>query len=378
MKKILFVTKSEMIGGIEKVLIEIANLLDKSKYEITVMTGEYNNEIKANLPKHVIYKSLFKKRFRGLDRILVHFPPTLLHKIFIKQYYDVEISFQEGYPTKIIAGANRKSKKICWFHNDPYYYDFNLPFFRNKNDLLDNLEKFDQIIAVSKFIAEGYKKYINLNKDIRVIYNPIDYNKINKLSRMHVNDLNNNNNNNIFRICYVGRLSEEKQVDMLVESVISLHKEVKNIELVIIGEGHKFNDIYNKVVHANAKNYIKFLGYKENPYPYIQKSSLLVCCSKTESFCLVVAESLALGTPVVSTKCGGPEEILENGRYGLLIENNLESLILGIKDMIKKRELYLTYKNFTKTNMEKFDKKFIISKIENILEESVYGKNSPV
>ena len=132
MKKILFVTKSEMIGGIEKVLIDVAGLLNQSKYEITVMTGEHNKEIKSHLPEHINYKSLFKKRFRGLDRMLVHLPSTLLHKIFIKQSYDVEISFQEGYPTKIIAGANKRVKKICWFHNDPYYYDFNQPFFEIK------------------------------------------------------------------------------------------------------------------------------------------------------------------------------------------------------------------------------------------------------
>ena len=376
MKKILFVTKSEMIGGIEKVLIDIASLLDKSKYEITVMTGEHNKEIKKYLPEHIKYKSLFKKRFRGLDRILVHLPSTLLHKIFIKQYYDVEISFQEGYPTKIIAGANKRSKTICWFHNDPYYYDFNQPFFRNKKDLKDNLEKFDEIIAVSNFIAEGYKEYIHLNKEVKVIYNPIDFNKIIKLSREDINDLD--KKENIFRICYVGRLSEEKQVDMLVDSVISLHAKYKNIELIIIGDGHKFNDLYNKVVSENAQDYIKFLGYKENPYPYIQESSLLVCCSRTESFCLVVTESLALGVPVLSTKCGGPEEILEYGKYGMLVENDLESLSTGIEEMINNRDLYLTYKNQTSDSLNKYDKSFIISQIENILEEREYEKNSIV
>ncbi|MFJ7830509.1 glycosyltransferase [Peribacillus sp. NPDC097284] len=368
MKKILFISKSDTIGGLEKVLLDIVCSLDISKYEITVMTGSYNEEIQRNLPQNIYYKNLFKKKFRGLDSILVYFPPFLLHKFFIKQYYDIEISFQEGYPTKIISGAHRKTKKVCWLHNDPDYYDFNLPFFRSKKQLKKNLNKFDNVIAVSNFIVEGYKKYIDLNTVIQVIYNPIDFKKIKELSNEHIFDLTDSNGK--FRICYLGRLSEEKQVDMLVESVISLHDYYRNIELIIIGVGHKHEDLYNRVQMANAEGYIKLLGYKNNPYPYLSKSSLLVCCSITESFCLSVVESIALNIPVLSTKCGGPEEILDNSKYGLLVENNYDSLSLGIKSMLDNRELFMDYKNFNLETFNKFEKSYIISQIENMLEES--------
>jgi glycosyltransferase involved in cell wall biosynthesis len=376
MKKILFLTKSEMMGGIEKVLLELVFSLNRTKYEITVMTGEINDEIKNNLPADVQYRSLFKKRYRGLDRILVHFPAVILHKIFVKDKYDVEISFQEGYPTKIISGANERTKKICWFHNDPYYYDFNLPFFRNKKVLKENLERFDKIISVSNFISQGYKRYMNLNKEISVIYNSVDFQKIAELATETVNDLT--TDEDVFRICYVGRLSEEKRVDMLVEGIISLNKLYKNIELIIIGDGHKFSDISNKVVTEKAQKYIKLLGYKKNPYAYIKRSSLLVCSSLTESFCLVVAEALALGVPVLSTKCGGPEEILENGNIGMLVENDLESLVLGIKEMINNRGLYSKYKNINFNQSIKYERNHIISQIETILGEEANEKSSVV
>ncbi|WP_121610092.1 glycosyltransferase [Mesobacillus foraminis] len=368
MKKVLFISKSGEIGGLEKVLIDITALLDRTKYEVTVMTGEYNQEIKNYLPKDIKYSCLFKKRFRGLDRILVHFPSTLLHKIFIKQFYDVEISFQEGYPTKIIAGASKNSRKVCWLHNNPYYYDFNQPFFKNKDALKQSLEKFDQIVAVSNFIAKGYTRYMELNKQIKVVYNSIDLKKIITLSKENINDLD-ESNDKVFRICYVGRLSEEKQVDLLIESVLSLRVRYENIELNIIGEGHKFNDLYDKVVRANASDYIKFLGYKENPYPYMSRASMLVCCSLTESFCLVVAEAIALGVPVLSTKCGGPEELLENGHYGLLVDNNLEALTNGIAEMINNQEVYNKYKMIDDFHLKKFDKNFIIKQVENIIDE---------
>jgi glycosyltransferase involved in cell wall biosynthesis len=377
MKKILFITKSEMMGGIEKVLLELVSSLNRTKYEVTVMTGEINDELKTNLPADVQYRSLFKKRFRGLDRILVHFPPSILHKIFVKNKYDVEISFQEGYPTKIISGANKDTKKVCWFHNDPYYYDFNLPFFRNKKVLKVNLESFDEIVSVSSFIAKGYKKYMNLNKEISVIYNSIDVQKVTELSKETINDLT--IDEDVFRICYVGRLSEEKRVDMLVEGIISLKKLYKNIELIIIGDGHKFSEISNRVITEKAQGYIKLLGYKENPYPYIKSSSLLVCSSITESFCLVVAEALALGVPVLSTKCGGPEELLENGNIGMLVENNLDSLVLGIKEMVNNRDLYSKYKNINfRQSLNKYERNHIISQIESILGEETHEESSIV
>lgn len=368
MKKVLFLTKSEMIGGIEKVLIDIVGFLDPSKYEVTVMTGQHNSKLEQSLPKHVNYKSLFRKRFKGLDRLLVHLPPKILHKLFIRKLYDIEISFQEGYPTKIISGASKATKKICWFHNDPLYYDFNLPFFRSKTKLCSNLEDFDEIIAVSKFIAHRYENYLNLNNPIKVVYNPLDSSKIRKLSKQKIVDLN--KRQEIFRLCYVGRLSEEKQIDMLISSIIALHSKYPYLELVIIGEGHKYDDIHDKVISAHAEGYIKLLGYKNNPYPYIDQSSMLVCCSKTESFCLVVAESITIGTPVLSTRCGGPEEILEDGNYGLLVENNVEALTLGIEEMVQNKNLYMSYRNKSK-GFRKYEKDCVKKQIECVLEGDI-------
>ncbi|WP_077623687.1 glycosyltransferase [Sediminibacillus massiliensis] len=376
MKKVLFITKSQMFGGVEKVLIDIVNLLDPLKYQITVMTEEQNTEVKKNLPSHVEYKSIFKKRFRGLDRVLVHFPPFLLHKMFINNFYDIEVSFQEGFPTKLVAGSNGKTKKISWFHNDPYYYDFNLPYFREKKNLKKYVNKFDRLVTVSNVVSNNYKKYINFDKELKVIYNPIDTALIKKLSKETVTDLE--NNESIFRICFIGRLSEEKQVGMLIDSVVRLHTDYSNIELIIVGDGHQFSDIENKISNSHANGFIKLLGYKDNPYPYIYKSSLLICCSKTESFCLVVAESLLLGTPVLSTKCGGPEEILENGKYGMLVDNDSESLLKGIEKMLKDKGLYFSYRNKGYTILNKFDKNIIRKEIEEVLKEEENEKDCAI
>ncbi|WP_391557560.1 glycosyltransferase [Robertmurraya sp.] len=375
-KKILFVTKSEMLGGLEKVLIDIVDFLDNSIFDITVMTGTKNEDIAKGLPRNVKYEYLFKKKFRGLDRILVHLPSVILHKLFIRKKYDIEISFQEGYPTKIVAGSSRNTKKICWFHNDPYYYDFNLPYYNNKANLKKELNKYDKKVAVSEFIVEQYDKYLGIGNGINVIYNPIDYSRVKRDANEIVEDIQ--KIPDLFRLCYIGRLSEEKQVDMLIDSVQMLYEKynsTNNLELIIIGDGHLYSQIAKKIEDLDAKEYIKLLGFKKNPYPYIKESTLLVCSSLTESFCLSVAEALILGTPVISTRCGGPEELLNKGEYGIVTENNSQSLFEGIEQIMTNKNLLTYYKNKIDNYPKKFEKEIIQYKVIDLLKEVLHEED---
>ncbi len=133
MKKILFLITTLGGGGAEKVLSTIVKNLDKTKYDITVMTvtdtGVYIDEVK----KYVKYKGCFKDRKPGRDLIskvknyiylnivkeflIKH--PKIFYRIFIREKYDVEIAFLENVCSKIISNSsNIKSKKYLWIHID--------------------------------------------------------------------------------------------------------------------------------------------------------------------------------------------------------------------------------------------------------------------
>ena len=112
--------------------------------------------------------------------------------------------------------------------------------------------------------------------------------------------------------------------------------------------------IKEKISELDMKDNVQLLGFKENPYPYIKEADLFVCASIHESYCLVVAESLVVGTPVVSTMCTGPIELLDNGRYGLLVENSENGLCAGIREMVNTPEKLSEYKNKTKDRREFF------------------------
>lgn len=100
--------------------------------------------------------------------------------------------------------------------------------------------------------------------------------------------------------------------------------------MLIIGDGVDFQKYCGMILDEQLDNII-MLGFQKNPYKYVKQLSLFICSSVWESYSMVVNEALALGIPVISTKCGGPEEVLQYGKYGVLTENNEASLYEAVK-----------------------------------------------
>ncbi len=146
----------------------------------------------------------------------------------------------------------------------------------------------------------------------------------------------------------------QKAFARLITVCAGLRGEGLKFKLNIIGEGPEEDIIKEKISELDMKDNVQLLGFKENPYPYIKEADLFVCASIHESYCLVVAESLVVGTPVVSTMCTGPIELLDNGRYGLLVENSENGLCAGIREMVNTPEKLSEYKNKTKDRREFF------------------------
>ena len=88
-----------------------------------------------------------------------------------------------------------------------------------------------------------------------------------------------------------------------------------------------------------------------------------------EGYNLTVAEALLLDVPVLSTKCTGPCEILDGGRYGILVENSEEGLYQGIKDLLENPDKLVYYKERAKERKDFFDEEKIVAQIEELFGE---------
>ena len=111
-----------------------------------------------------------------------------------------------------------------------------------------------------------------------------------------------------------------------------------NLETVILGSGNQ-EDIIKKMIYKyKLDKKVKMISHKNNPYPYIKQSNILVLCSFHEGLPNVLIESAVLKTFVISSNCQtGPKEILLNGRAGALFEVS-NSKHLANKILYFKRE----------------------------------------
>ena len=171
-----------------------------------------------------------------------------------------------------------------------------------------------------------------------------------------------------------GRLVSQKGYESLLEACNKLNKDNIKYKLWILGEDWarpKLEELINKYRLSN----IKLLGFKENPYKYIKQGDLFVCSSKNEGFSLVIAEAMILGLPVISTNCSGPNEFLNFGQFGHIVENNEEALYKGLKEIINNDEKLKYYKKKSKERVDFFNYKNRISDIERVFNDDYQTKN---
>ena len=169
----------------------------------------------------------------------------------------------------------------------------------------------DKIICVSKGVENDIKNYsfFNIEKKLTTIHNPI----INDLPEIKLND------NRIIQILNVATLKKQKDHKTLIKAV-SLLKDKNNYHLHIVGDGPLMNDLQNYSKKLNIDNIITFHGMIVNPSSFYEKCDIFVLSSIYEGFGNVIVEALSYGMKVISTNCNsGPNEILKDGKFGLLI-----------------------------------------------------------
>lgn len=377
MKNILIVTDSLRGGGAEKVLYDILKNIDLKSYKIDIFLifnyGIYKYKIeelgirieglfneRKDLFKNIFYrklKSLLIKIFRS---IYCRYP--FLIKNLKSKEYDIEISFLEGYSSVLVANRKNNSKKIGWIHIDLEKHKM-----INRNLEIESYKKIDKIICVSNDSKRSVENlYPSLKNKIKVIYNPIPKEEILK-NCLEENSIYPNRRINIVT---VGRLNRQKGYDTLLKAHKELLEEGLEYNLYILGEGEERKKLEKYIKDNNIEKNTFLLGFKENPYPYIKEADIFISSSRYEGYPLVICEAICLEKPIIATKCTGPNEILEGGKYGLLAEvESVESLKENMKKLILNEELRKKYSELSGERSKIFDVNKSLKEIMKILED---------
>lgn len=140
------------------------------------------------------------------------------------------------------------------------------------------------------------------------------------------------------RICFVGSLSYLKGVDILLLALAFLkHENVRVPTLEIWGSGGREYSrlLKNLADELGIADHVRFMGYTSNIDEILPEYDVLVVPSRSESFSLVVAEGMAVGVPVVATRCGGPEEIIDQETNGILVDvGDYEGIARAIRKIL--------------------------------------------
>jgi glycosyltransferase involved in cell wall biosynthesis len=117
----------------------------------------------------------------------------------------------------------------------------------------------------------------------------------------------------------VGRLTEQKDFLNLLQA-FALLRARQPARLIILGEGEDRAKLEAEVDRLGLKTDVLLPGFTANPYSYMSQAAALVLSSREEGLPTVLIEAMGCGCQIVSTDCpSGPDEILENGKYGILV-----------------------------------------------------------
>ena len=369
MKKVLFLIHDLGQGGAEKVLINLVNNMDQSKFDITVIALFGGGVNEGLLSPKIHFQTVFPKMIPGNSKLMKLLTPYQLHKLFVKDDYDIEISYLEGPSARVISGCrNKKSKLITWIHSNHFSMKQVSSSFRSKREAINCYNKFDRIVCVSRFMKSNFCQWIPCKDKCSVLYNTVESDVIVEKSQEMVDDIT--ISNDIVNLIAMGTLKKVKGFDRLFKIIKRLKNEKFRFRLYVLGEGPLRKEYEQYIRNNQLQDTIILLGYRMNPYKYIFKCDLFICSSYSEGFSTAVTEALIVGTPVCTVEVSGMKELLgDNNEYGIITKNDADSLYEGIKNILEHKELIDHYRIMAKERGLLFNKENTVKKVETLLEE---------
>ncbi len=363
-KKIVVLHPWLIMGGEEKVLINMLNVLDYDKVEVTLWLLESGGVLEKNLTKNVTVKYLVYQDFfseNSLNKllkvkiknreflsalrclfyfILSSFISNPSEKEFYKlcgygcidkQYYDLFIEYHCYRQDLLYWGLTqfKAKKRAIWLHGADYL---------NPNPDLRPYayNRYDKIFAVSEAVKESFvTRYPELKKKTDIFYNIQDIDDI--LAKAEVKcDVEMIHP----AVVTVGRISPEKGMDRIPGCMEKLLADGYDVHWYIIGDGCDREEIEALCKTKGLLKNIHFLGEKQNPYPYMKNADIYVQPSRTEGYCTTTFEAKILKKPIIVTDVSGMREQFTDGETAIIMkEQTSDELYKKIKELLDYPEL---------------------------------------
>jgi len=303
MSRVCFVLNSFNIGGIERVIVTLANGLSK-KNEVDLLVLKNSGSLKSTLNNNVNTIDLNNLKARFLLPHLLKYLKKYKPDFLVTSIYPISIQ-----AVLAIRLAQVKTKLVVTHHA---LFDIEHSGTRFHNFLLKQTLKYfynkaDITLAVSKGVYE-FLQGIGI-KNVRIMYNPIDINEKKKNAEILQEDISNYKPYFMF----LGRLTPVKNIELIIKSFSELRKNsnFKKYNLLIIGSGPDEEMLKKLCTELYLNEYCYFLGNKTYPEFYIKNAELVLMASLSEAMPVTVMESFSLDVPIVTTPARGCLDIFE-------------------------------------------------------------------
>lgn len=366
--KILHIQETIGSGGVERLRLSLAKLLDKNKFEqkiiCTVAVGNIADEIKKEgieiIPIGLLTSVFQRKQHKKVQKIIEDFQPDIIHGAVF-----------EGVTLAVINGFLKRVPIIIMEEtSDPQNRSW-------KGNLLIKLFTCvsHAVIGVSESVAEEYlKQKLKISeKKVKLINNGValpaevlndDVEKTKAIFQINEND---------FVIGSVGRMLQDgnKRFSDLIKAFAKFAESKKDVKLLLLGDGPEKIEYEKLVLKQNIKDKVVFVGYQSNVTLFYKIMNVFSLVSANEAFGLVLAEAMLNKLPVIATRVGGMKYIVEDNNTGFLVEK------YNIKEIAEKMEILYQNKslrkqmggNGYKKALLEYTEKAYVEKIESLYME---------
>ena len=367
MIKVLFLIHDLGQGGAEKVLVNLVNNMDRSKFDIsvTVLFGGGVNE--QFLAPDIHFRAVFPKEVPGNSKLMKLLAPKQLHKLCVKEHYDIEVSYLEGPSARVISGCQDPGTKlVSWIHVEQHTMDKLVASFRSEREARACYNRFDQTVCVSQYVHDDFCQLLDFQKPCRVLYNTVESDKILAQAGDAAPELADDGK---IRLIAVGTLKQSKGYMRLLKIIKRLRDESYLVHLYILGIGPLQQEMESYIHQNGLHDAVTLLGYQTNPYKYVSKCDLFVCVSFAEGFSTAATEALIVGTPVCTVEVSGMKEMLgENNEWGVVTDNSEDALYKGIIKLLDNPMLLDHYKKKATERGKTFSTENTVYAVEEMFE----------
>lgn len=245
------------------------------------------------------------------------------------------------------------------------------------HQLANYMQKCQHIVAPSLSIKQMIEETYGITERVTVIPTGIDLEPYETADGRSIRSERNWNDQQKV-IISIGRLAAEKNFETLLQAFATIAEKHPQAVLAIIGDGPDRGSLRKLANSLNILERVDFVGqipFEQVP-AYLKAADFFAFASTTETQGLVTLEAMAANLPVIAVDATGTSDIVENGKDGLLTENDAEDLAKGIDRVLQDEDLAKQLREGAITKAHTYETIKVTQRLMNVYQQAIEDKKA--